>query len=107
MLEYSSYTKQLEELVASAHLASTREWKQSCYEALNGGPIRELRETVDLVVRRKSGVFFTSNSLATELLRGNNIGSIKPVFFDPACGVGNLLIAAAREFPIYPPIIIR
>ncbi len=104
MLEYSSYTKQLEELVASAHLASTREWKQSCYEALNGGPIRELRETVDLVVRRKSGVFFTSNSLATELLRGNNIGSIKPVFFDPACGVGNLLIAAAREFPIYPSL---
>jgi hypothetical protein len=69
--------------------------------ALNGGPSLALRKMVDRKALRESGIFFTGVELTKKLVKPCiKEGRCRPVFFDPACGVGNLLIGVASKLPV-------
>ena len=63
--------------------------------ALDGQAAAELKNLVALSARRAHGAFFTTGELRSEALWGSHDG----VFFDPACGAGDLLIEAALRMP--------
>ncbi len=69
--------------------------------ALNGQPSKVLRSLIPLSELRQSGVFFTNRDLADQLVEliASDIEKVK-VIYDPACGVGDLLLACARRLPI-------
>lgn len=69
--------------------------------SLDGRPGARLRDLVPLRARKATGAFFTGSSLASQAMAliAHTIGS-ESVLFDPACGVGDLLIAAARYLPV-------
>jgi hypothetical protein len=68
---------------------------------LDGEVARKFRSYVPLKTRRRFGAFFTGRSLAGRLSR-KSLCDIYPnsIIADPACGTGNLLLAAADELPI-------
>jgi hypothetical protein len=66
---------------------------------LDGRAGRELRSSVALAELRRLGAFFTGDRLADFLVgRAGDLDRAKIV--DPACGCGDLLLAAARKLPI-------
>lgn len=66
--------------------------------ALNGEPSRELRRAIDLNTQRDAGAFFTGSKLANQAVGRGQWN--EEVVLDPACGAGDLLLAAARRFPM-------
>jgi len=67
--------------------------------ALDGEPKRRLREIVPLSQIKKSGAFFTGHALASKLMSSSPVScTSSPEVVDPACGTGDLLVAAARRF---------
>jgi hypothetical protein len=73
----------------------SNDWKNNALKCVDGLAADELRRLVDLETRRKDGIFFTNSELAKrvfEELKPNF--SDKSLIYDPACGAGNLLIAA-------------
>lgn len=97
---YREYTELLHDLAREA--SESDEWNAGVTAALDGQAASELRRLVDLESRRKFGAFFTGSALADTLLSLNraSICSMDNVFFDPAVGAGDLLIAAARRMPL-------
>jgi hypothetical protein len=67
---------------------------------LDGEVARQFRSYVPLKTRRRSGAFFTGRKLARRLSR-EALCDICPdaLIADPACGTGDLLLAAAAELP--------
>lgn len=100
MIEYTPYVEQIEYLLSKSSNAPSQVWQKDCYEALNGGPSRELQRVIDLDVRRSSGIFFTGLDLANRVFDGMHHINDKVVYFDPACGTGDLLLAIARKLPV-------
>jgi len=75
-------------------------WSARVDAALNGQAGTELRLAAPLETRRKFGAFFTGTDLGAKLIGcGTDFGP-NSVFYDPTCGMGDLLIAAARCLPI-------
>ena len=72
---------------------------------LDGQLAREFRDNVPLETRRSAGVFFTGTKLARRLSR-EILSHLPPnaVIADPACGLGDLLLAAARGLPTGPDL---
>lgn len=68
---------------------------------LDGHPGAKLRDLIPVTTRKASGAFFTGSSLASQALApiAHTIGP-ESILFDPACGVGDLLVAAARCLPV-------
>jgi N-6 DNA Methylase len=103
MKSFEPYIQVLESL-ASEYLSSAtinNQARLKIENVLNGQPSKVIRELVPISELRASGVFFTNRSLADQLVnlivsdikQGVNV-------YDPACGVGDLLLACARHFPI-------
>lgn len=67
---------------------------------LDGEVARVFRANVPLKARRSAGAFFTGTKLARRLAQGvlSNLPE-DAVTADPACGVGDLLLAVARKLP--------
>ncbi len=57
---------------------------------------------IPLNIRRTSGAFFTRKKLANRLIRLLPSTNHITIYCDPACGAGDLLIAACRTFPVRP-----
>jgi hypothetical protein len=96
--DYSAYVSQLKGLSLESHRATG--WNTRVEAALNGQASVELRRAASLETRRKFGAFFTGTDLGAKLIGcGTGFGP-KSVFYDPTCGMGDLLIAAARQLPI-------
>lgn len=92
------YLLTLQALVAE--ISDGENWEQRCSAALNGEASLELRRAVPIEVRREFGAFFTGSDLRTRLLScGSRVGS-DSVFYDPTCGMGDLLLAAAKMLPL-------
>lgn len=72
-------------------------------EALDGAASERLRKLVDSVTLKSESAFFTGSGIANRLAMQietelNRSGG--PPVIDPACGAGDLLIAAARNLPL-------
>jgi len=67
---------------------------------LDGRASRELRSAVALTELRRIGAFFTGEALARQLLGRAQPPSEWRRVLDPACGCGDLLLAAARRLEV-------
>lgn len=72
---------------------------------LDGQPGARLRDLIPLPVRRATGAFFTGATLAERVIApyARTLSATSTVF-DPACGVGDLLVACARHLPLGPDL---
>jgi hypothetical protein len=93
----SPYVEKLRALALEK--SKSDDWTTRCQHALNGQANIELRNTINIDVRRQFGVFFTSADLATKLLTLSVTDKTR-YFYDPTCGMGDLLLAAAAQLPL-------
>jgi hypothetical protein len=70
---------------------------RSVVAELNGQAGHALRTSVGLQARRDAGTFFTGTDLADRLI---DLAQLSGHISDPACGAGDLLLAAARQLPV-------
>jgi hypothetical protein len=76
------------------------DWDERATAALNGQASLELRQVIPLKKRRRFGAFFTGSDLAARLIsRCNNLDE-NSVIHDPSVGMGDLLLATARQLPL-------
>ncbi len=99
MPEYLHFVRHLDSLLRDR--ANGRHRHNEIHRALHGGAATALRRLVPLPARRKAGAFFTPTTIlkvTTQFL----IDRLTPssVVYDPACGAGDLLLAAARALPL-------
>ena len=98
MRDYQRFVGHLDSLLRD--LANGNIRHEEIEQALNGGAATELRRLVPYSARREAGAFFTPTTITTattRLLEGRLTST--SVVYDPACGAGDLLLAAARAFP--------
>ena len=95
---YSAYVSTLKRLAVESHRAA--DWNTRVGEALDGQASVELRRVASLKTRRKFGAFFTGTDLGSQLIDCGTRFNATSIFYDPSCGMGDLLIAAARTLPV-------
>lgn len=93
------YVRELERQIRTQELPATQ-WQSWCDCWLDGAPSRTLRGAVPVADLKARGVFFTSARLAQRAARGFGVPADDAVYLDPACGVGDLLLAVARGLPV-------
>ncbi|MBA7707417.1 hypothetical protein ES703_116289 [subsurface metagenome] len=98
---FGAYLNSLENLaynVISSYVAQKR--SNSIRPILDGEVAKQFRTRVPLEIRRSAGAFFTGTKLARRLL-GHSLSNLPAdaIICDPACGVGDLLLAAAWKLP--------
>jgi len=97
MQEYGKYVLELESLLQSELVVDS----EDVAKTLNGHAYGALRSLVPLSTLRSSGAFFTGHEIAEQLAdRAKEDIKYGTPFIDPACGAGNLLVAAARHLPL-------
>jgi len=102
MKDFRQYVDYLEGLVLEVSDQGLRQSDSLAINAaLNGQPAEQLRRLVPISIRREAGAFLTGSRLARHALR--NFRQSDPedvVFFDPACGTGDLLIQCSYRLPL-------
>jgi len=100
MKEYSEFITNLEDVVKGFSSQPFAEWRATASKFVNGLASEQLRNLVPLDTRRTSGAFFTSDEMALDVLESykQTFGKKKAIFYDPACGAGNLLIAVKEYY---------
>jgi hypothetical protein len=95
MKAFNPYVSHLEELLLSAAcLPPNKDRQQMMRAALDGQPSLELRKRVSLDRLRAAGAFFTGSRMARKAIAmAFPTMPRDPVVLDPACGVGDLLVA--------------
>lgn len=96
--DYNAYVSYLKRLAVESHRIA--DWDARVDAALNGQASVELRRVAPVETRRKFGAFFTGTNLASQLIDCGTEFSATSIFYDPTCGMGDLLIAAARKLPL-------
>lgn len=89
------YVDELEALVRSPHHADLS-------PHLDGEAGRRLRKLVPIEKLRTLGAFFTGEDIAAQLLR--RVPQRRRRYIDPACGCGDLLLAASARLPVDPSL---
>ncbi|MCP5487318.1 MAG: hypothetical protein H7A43_01590 [Verrucomicrobia bacterium] len=92
---YSGYISSLKRLSVESHRVAG--WDTRVDAALNGQASVELRRVAPLETRRKFGAFFTGTDLGSQLIDCDSRFGPNSIFYDPSCGMGDLLIAVARR----------
>ena len=98
---FGAYVDGLERLAADVLVGFPAQNKlYNIKPVFDGEVAREFRTRVPLKTRRSAGAFFTSTKLARRL-SGKVLSNLpaNAVIADPACGVGDLLLAAAGKLP--------
>ena len=95
MKAFNPYVSYLEELlISSVCLPLNRDRQQMILAALDGQPSLELRKRVSLHRLRAAGAFFTGSRMARKAIAmAFHTMPRNVVVLDPACGVGDLLVA--------------
>ena len=94
---YGSYVLDLKHLAQKSR--STADWSFNVDAALNGQANVELRRVASLNARRRFGAFFTGTDLSSRLV-AHALFDKTSVFCDASCGMGDLLLAAAKKLPL-------
>jgi hypothetical protein len=99
MREYSEYVERMRSLVNRSTDGRCRNVPtDEILAALDGQPSRELVRLVKPEALQQSGVFFSGSQIAAQLaayLKGEV--NLRSRITDPACGVGDLLLACAHQ----------
>ena len=98
MPEYLRFVRHLDSLLRDHAAGHIRH--HEIESVLNGGAATSLRRLVPYNARRTTGAFFTPTPIltaTTQFLTGRLTSS--SVVYDPACGAGDLLLAATRALP--------
>jgi hypothetical protein len=99
--KFGAYADHLEALAAKALSgAKLSMQREELVKHLNGGAASALERAVPLATRRRLGAFFTGHSLRAELLGPTSRRASDLAIWDPACGAGDLLIAASDHLPV-------
>lgn len=87
------------ELVRKSFQAATNE--QEVQQLLNGAAADEVHSKIPRAVRSKDGIFFSGHALSQETAElAQDLIKKGAKIFDPACGAGDLLLAAAKFLPL-------
>ena len=97
-MAYRTYVAGLRDL--AGELRRSDDWDERAFAALNGQASLELRRVIPLKRRRRFGAFFTSSDLAARLISRCSKFDEHSIIHDPSLGMGDLLLAAARQFPL-------
>ena len=98
MKDFAEYVDSIRELVQPRRSISPSEWRDKLAVCLDGEPHRVLRERVPQPELRQQGAYFTGPKFARRVATAATAGSeTAPVYHDPACGAGDLLLAVARR----------
>jgi hypothetical protein len=95
---YGLYVSRLQALMRETRRKS--DWQEQVVAALNGEVSTELRRAVSLKTRRKYGAYFTGTTLGERLLKKCSSFNANRTFYDASCGMGDLLLAAAKNLPL-------
>lgn len=99
MKKYTPFVNDLKAIIASFSNNPDFQWKEKAISSINGLAGYELRTRISIEDRRASGAFFTDATLALEVLNSYKLTfGNKVVFYDPACGAGNLLISVKNQY---------
>ncbi len=104
MKAFRPYVEQLESMATQPAIEGN-DWTKSVALALDGEPGRQLAGVLSLKTRRRIGAFFTGRTLARRAVPHFDSSTLMPVFFDPTCGAGDLLLAAAQRLPVLPSLV--
>lgn len=100
MKEFRPYIKLLTDLTLTPK-SDRLAVKSNITNALNGQANIFLRKNVNIETLRKNGIFFTGHKLASALaVPFSQKLSKGATVLDPACGAGDLLLAAAKRLPL-------
>lgn len=99
MKAFLPYVQYLENMVTISPQGLS-DWNRRASLALDGEPAQKLATAIDLETRRRSGAFFTGADLAWKVLAMPKQKAHRTLLLDPACGAGDLLLAAARQLPV-------
>lgn len=99
MRRFESYVRTLHSLVDEVSFDRGRASSEKLIASLDGQPGSELRRLVPLRARRRAGAFFTGSALAKRAVSRHRAVIKDGVTCDPACGAGDLLVAAAEHLP--------
>jgi hypothetical protein len=95
---YQEYVSRLQMLMEDTGRGT--EWDKQVFAALNGQAVVELQRLVSLEARRKYGAYFTGTKLSEQMLAKCAFQIGERTFYDAACGMGDLLLAAAKKLPL-------
>lgn len=107
MIPLEDYRLHLQNLAQQALRSRNRDWAKTVGPILDGQVTRLLTLAVDREELRASGAFFSGSRLSS--IAASHLPAAipgKPIcVLDPACGSGDLLIAAAKRLPTFPSLL--
>lgn len=101
MKAFRPYIGRLEKLLGrSMRPPQDAKFAKDLDAALDGQPSAELRRRVSIDVLREAGAFFTGSAMAKRAIAAADLRLTPDVkVFDPACGVGDLLVSFVSHLP--------
>ena len=101
MKHFTEYVDAIDKLTRPLEPFTPAEWRKRLVRCLDGEPGRILRAQVSQTKLRQQGAYFTGPKLARRLANTvSACSSTTPIYFDPACGAGDLLLAIAKRLPL-------
>ena len=99
---YRKYTADLQDLLLSIANDGVDQHLEALASAVDGQAAAELRNLVKLSARREQGAFFTTSALRAKAVPVSPYDEAdEVVYFDPACGAGDLLVESAMRLPVF------
>jgi hypothetical protein len=89
--------------VAVRQAPSHAERTRTLHEVLNGHPAQAVNDILGRSRRRRQGIFFSGAQWASVIADALPVERCERVV-DPACGIGDLLLATARQLPLGPTL---
>jgi N-6 DNA Methylase len=103
---YTEYVNELSLLLREAPSYADADWEQKLKKVLGGQPRERLRQLVETKTLREHGAFFTSSELSRKAVataQKNRFADA--LYYDSACGAGDLLLAIARTLPLKKTVV--
>ena len=100
MEDFTEYVESIRQLVQHANRIPAVDWRNQLAQCLDGGPNRVLRSQPEQSDLKQQGAYFTGARMALRVANTALTGSSKALYYDPACGAGDLLLAIASKMPI-------